>query len=290
VVKVQEGCEQRCTYCVIPLARGPSRSRPPEEVVDEVAGLVRAGFKEVVLTGIHLGAWGADLEGGRRGLADLVRKAAAVPGLVRLRLSSIEPMDITEELIELVAADPRVCRHLHVPLQSGSDEVLRRMNRNYTAAEYLAVVERVRAKVPLLGLTTDVMVGFPGETDRDFARTVDVVERARFSRLHVFRFSPRPGTPAAAMPGRVDQAVSRARSRKLIDLGRRLGREFRAGLVGRTMGVLIEKTGSGGTRGEGFTDNYVRVSVRGSALAANHLVPVRLERVTSGGMAGRTAL
>jgi len=306
-VKVQDGCEQFCTYCIIPYARGPSRSRPAEEVLREVGELVAAGFKEVVLTGIHLGAWGLDQkgpEGGSR-LADLVRRVASVPGLARVRLSSIEPLEVTDELIELMATDPRVCRHLHVPLQSGSDAVLEKMNRHYTAEQYLAMVERVRARVPEVGLTTDVMVGFPGETDDDFEATLDVVRRARFSRLHVFRFSRRPGTPAADMPGQVAPAVKKARSARLIRLGRRLAREFHESLLGMVLEVLVEhvgpeagesahgRAGRGRARleqvlcAEGLTDNYVRVSFPSGGAEPNDLVPVLLERAESEGVVGR---
>jgi threonylcarbamoyladenosine tRNA methylthiotransferase MtaB len=286
VVKVQDGCEQRCTYCVIPYVRGPSRSRPPEEVAREVGRLVEAGFKEVVLTGIHLGAWGLDLEPPGRSLSDLVREVLDVPGLARLRLSSIEPLEVTGALVDLMASDRRVCRHLHLPLQSGSDAVLEKMNRPYTAGEYLAVVERVRARVPLLGLTTDVMVGFPGETDEDFERTLEVVRRARFSRLHVFRFSRRPGTPAADLPGQVPTPVKKARSEELIRLGRHLGRDFRESLIGRTLEVLVERLVAPG-EGEGLTDNYVRVRFRGPRARPNEIVPVLLEEAGPDGLVGR---
>lgn len=303
-LKVQDGCEQFCTYCVIPYARGPSRSRPAPEVLEEAARMAESGIREVVVTGIHLGAWGLDLAGSEAdsglGLAGLIRGVAAIPGLVRVRLSSIEPMEITDELLELMAADPKICRHLHVPLQSGSDEVLARMNRRYTAADYLAMVGRVRRAVPLVGLTTDVMVGFPGETDDEFQATLETVRRARFSRLHVFRFSRRPGTPAADMPGQVEEAVKKARSEGLIRLGRRLGREFRESLVRKPFEVLVERVspGAGGRlEAEGLTDNYVRVTVpvenrtpNGKAPErglVNETLPVILEGVTREGMTGR---
>jgi len=306
-VKVQDGCEQFCTYCIIPYARGPSRSRPAEEVLREVGELVEAGFKEVVLTGIHLGAWGLDLEGREGGprLADLVRRVAATPGLARVRLSSIEPLEVTDELIELMASNSRVCRHLHVPLQSGSNAVLERMNRHYTAGDYLVMVERVRARMPLIGLTTDVMVGFPGETDEDFQATLGVVRKARFSRLHVFRYSRRPGTPAAGMPRQVAPAVKKARSARLIRLGRRLAREFHESLLGMVFEVLVEYVGPDAeqsahgqaSRGqarleqvicaEGLTDNYVRVSFPSGGAEPNDLVPVLLERAETEGVVGR---
>jgi threonylcarbamoyladenosine tRNA methylthiotransferase MtaB len=296
-LKVQDGCEQFCTYCVIPYARGPSRSRPAPEVLEEAAGLARAGFKEIVVTGIHLGFWGVDLGPAPSGLrlADLVRDIAAIPGLARVRLSSIEPLEVTDDLIELLASNPRVCRHLHVPLQSGSDTVLARMNRHYTAADYLALVARVRSRVPRLGLTTDVMVGFPGETDEESQATLDTVRQARFSRLHVFRFSRRPGTPAADMPGQVAAAVMKVRSEELIGLGRRLGREFHESLVGQTLEVLVERAGPDGS--EGLTDNYVRVFISEVSTASldapatrpvrpNEIVAVRMERASSGGLIG----
>jgi threonylcarbamoyladenosine tRNA methylthiotransferase MtaB len=313
-LKIQDGCEQYCAYCVIPYARGPSRSRPAGEVLEEASRLVQAGFREIVVTGIHLGAWGSDLPVCRPRLADLIRDLAAATGIGRLRLSSIEPLEVDDDLIDLLARNPRVCRHLHVPLQSGSDRVLARMNRHYTAAGYLDLVERVRSAVPLVGLTTDVMVGFPGETDEDFRATLDVVRRAGFARLHVFRFSRRPGTPAADMPGQVASAVKKARSEELIRLGRQLGRDFRESLVGLTLEVLVEKVRrsgrrcladgtdlrAGGTTGlvaEGLTDNYARVVVRAAAGThgpagtrgpePNDLIKVFLEKATSEGLVGR---
>ncbi len=307
-LKVQDGCEQFCTYCVVPYARGPSRSRPAAEVLEEAARLVRAGFGELVVTGIHLGAWGLDLVGssaapgapaaggsGVPRLADLVRDIAGTPGLARVRLSSIEPMEISEDLLNLLTSDRKVCRHLHVPLQSGSDTVLARMNRRYTAADFLAMVRRVREAVPLIGLTTDIMVGFPGETDDEFGATLDTVRRARFSRLHVFRYSRRPGTPAADMPGQVDESVKRARSDELISLGRRLGRRFRESLVGETLNVLVERISigaSGAYMAEGLADNYVRVEVplEIEEGPVNTIVAVTVQGLTREGLAGRYVL
>lgn len=287
-LKVQDGCEQYCTYCVIPYARGPSRSRPVGEVLEEARRLVETGFREVVVTGIHLGAWGLDLRPAPAHLPALIEAIAALPGLARVRLSSIEPLEVSDELIELLATNPKICRHLHVPLQSGSNPVLERMNRHYRADEFLAMVDRVRSRVPLVGLTTDVMVGFPGETDADFAATLDLVRKARFSRLHAFRFSRRPGTPAADMPRQVEAGVKKARSEELTRLGRRLGREFRQGLVDRSLEVLVERVERG--RAAGLTDNYVKVSLpvdRAGGVEPNDLVKVVLERVTADGMAGR---
>lgn len=297
-VKVQDGCEQFCSYCVIPYARGPCRSRPAEDVLDEVSRLVKEGFREVVLTGIHLGRWGSGASWGAGKvpgagetsgprLADLVRRVAAVPGLARVRLSSIEPMEITDELLDLIGGDPRVCRHLHVPLQSGSDRVLERMNRGYTAAEYLAVVDRANRAIPGLGLTTDVMVGFPGEEEDDFEATLDVVRRARFSRLHVFRYSRRPNTAAADMPGQVSAGTKKARSERVIALGRELALRFHQGLIGRKLEVLVEKVSAG--RAEGLTDNYARAVFAAKGSCPNDIVPVRVVRATASGISGEIA-
>ncbi|MCL6581725.1 MAG: tRNA (N(6)-L-threonylcarbamoyladenosine(37)-C(2))-methylthiotransferase MtaB [Firmicutes bacterium] len=320
-LKVQDGCDQRCSYCVIPLARGPSRSRPAAEVVAEAERLVALGLREIVVAGIHLGAWGKDLtEAEREGLTlpGLVRRLADIPGLARVRLSSIEPGEVGDDLIELLATHPKVCRHLHVPLQSGSDRILRLMNRHYTAAEYLGTVERARRAVPLLGLTTDVLVGFPGETDEDFRATCEVVRKAGFARLHVFRYSRRPGTPAAGMPGQVPAEVKRERSLELIRLGEEVGFAFRRGLVGLVLEVLVERVrpgtpgraevcsrvGASGHPGapgrpataEGLTDNYQRVvfpaetgSPGTEPVAPGDLVAVRVVGVTGDGLEGERA-
>ncbi|HHW15551.1 MAG TPA: tRNA (N(6)-L-threonylcarbamoyladenosine(37)-C(2))-methylthiotransferase MtaB, partial [Firmicutes bacterium] len=222
-VKVQEGCRQFCSYCKVPYARGPERSRPPAAVLAEVERLVAAGFSEVVLTGIHLGSYGRDLEDCPAwDLARLAARVAGVPGLARLRLSSVEPTDVTDELIALVRENPVLCRHFHLPLQSGDDAILRRMNRRYTTAEYARVAERIRAAVPEVAVTTDLIAGFPGETEESFARTLAFVQEMAFSRLHVFPYSRRRGTPAAAFPAQVPAPVKRARVDRLIALGREL--------------------------------------------------------------------
>lgn len=283
VVKVQEGCDVRCTYCIVPAARGPARSRDPGAALAEVRSLVAAGFREVVLTGVQLGAYGRDL-GMPEGLATLVSRMAATEGLWRLRLSSLEPMDLSDRLLEVIARHRVVCPHLHLPLQSGSDPILAAMGRPYRAVDYLRLVERSREKVPGLALSTDVMVGFPGETEEDFAATVRLVEQVGFMRLHVFPYSPRPGTPAAALPARVPDRVKEERARVLREVGARLARAFALPFVERVVEVLAEREQEGLV--SGLTRHYLRVGFPGGADLEGKLVEVRVTTVTEEGVRG----
>lgn len=275
-LKVQEGCQHRCAFCIVPLARGRSRSRAPEVVRDHVRALVAAGHAEVVLTGVDLGHYGADLVP-RTTLAALLRALADVPGLRWLRLSSLLPAYVTDELIEVLVGSPCLAPHLHVPLQSGSDRVLRAMRRPYTFARYRALIERLAAAIPRLGLGTDLIVGFPGESDEDFARTSAAVEALPFSYLHVFGYSDRKGTEAAALPGRVGAPVIARRSRALRALGARKSLAFRRQLVGRVEDVLVL-----GTRDRvsgrlvGLTGNYVEVLVDGPDALMRGVARVRI--------------
>ncbi|MDI6710013.1 MAG: tRNA (N(6)-L-threonylcarbamoyladenosine(37)-C(2))-methylthiotransferase MtaB [Bacillota bacterium] len=282
-IKVQEGCRDFCTYCIVPHARGPLRSRPPERVLEEAARLVAHGYVEIVLTGTHLGAWGRDLAG-TPPLADLVSRVAEVPGLLRLRLSSIEPLEITPALVGLMASSAVICPHLHIPLQSGDDEVLRRMGRRYTTREYALLVEHARSRIRDLAVTTDVMVGFPGETEEQFARSLAFVRRTAFSGLHVFKYSPRRGTPAAAFPAQVPAAVKEKRSDALLALDGDLRQAFASRYVGRTVEVLVEEVRGG--RAAGLTGNYLRVSFPGNEGMIGRLQKVRLLRTEEGSLTG----
>ncbi|MGE5509178.1 MAG: tRNA (N(6)-L-threonylcarbamoyladenosine(37)-C(2))-methylthiotransferase MtaB [Chitinophagales bacterium] len=293
-IKVQEGCRQFCSYCRVPHVRGPERSRGPEQVLAEVRRLVAEGFPEIVLTGIHLGSYGRDLAPAGPGapawnLARLASEVSKVPGLRRLRLSSIEPTDVTEELIGLVAESPVLCRHFHLPLQSGTDRTLQRMNRHYTTAAYAAVVERIRAAVPEAALTTDVIVGFPGESEADFAQTLAFVRQQAFSRLHVFPYSRRRGTPAAAFPDQVPEEVKRERASRLIALGQDLALAYHRRMVGTTVDVLFEeKQGSGGReRWRGLTDTYVRATVPSQEPLAAQIRRVLVSDATAEEVRGR---
>ena len=272
LVKIQDGCDQFCSYCIVPHVRGDLWSRPEAEIIDEVARLAREGAPEIVLTGIHLGLYGA---GHDTGLADLLATLVEIEGLGRIRLSSIELREVTPELVELIAASPKLCKHLHVPLQHGSNAVLAAMNRHYSAEEFAERARYLASAVGDIALTTDVIVGFPGETDADFKRTVDLVASIGFSRLHVFKFSPRKGTPAAGLGGQIPKDVKERRSAELIALGEDLAARFASRYIGKELIVSIERR-----QGEylsGMSDNYIRVMCAGSDELIGKLARVRVD-------------
>ncbi len=288
-VKVQTGCDFRCTFCSIWTARGPSRSEAPESVLAQMAELARSGVREMALTGVCIGSYGLDLSPPTT-LAALVREAEAVEGLERLRITSIEPTELTEELVEVMAASPMVCRHLHVPLQSGSDRILRAMGRNYTSREYAGRIEAAAERMPGAGIGADVMVGFPGETEEDFEATVDLIERLPITYLHVFSYSPRPGTPAADMPGQVEPEQKKARSTRLRSLGGAKRRSFMVGQVGQTLPVLVETTrdrGSGLLKG--WSDTYVKVHLEGPDQWMGRVLPVAVTSLARDHLEGTRA-
>ncbi|HET7874075.1 MAG TPA: tRNA (N(6)-L-threonylcarbamoyladenosine(37)-C(2))-methylthiotransferase MtaB [Methylomirabilota bacterium] len=258
-VKIQDGCQHRCAFCIVPLARGASRSQDPKVVLEGVEALAEAGYREITLTGVDIGHYGADLAP-RTTLAALVRRLEAVRGLKWLRLSSVLPAYLTPELCDTVVGSPIVAPHLHLPLQSGSDRVLRLMRRPYNVAMYRRLVEQLAAAIPDLGLGTDLIVGHPGETDDDFARTLALVEALPFSYLHVFSYSDRNGTEAARLGARVPARVISERSRRLRALGREKNLAFRRGLLGqqREVVVLGERDRQTGLAA-GLTSNYVEV-------------------------------
>ncbi len=287
-LKIQEGCRQFCSYCIVPHARGSIYSRPPEETVMEVKRLAKQGFHELVLTGVHLGSYGADLPG-EVALSDLLRQLASLSGIRRIRISSIEPTEITPDLIEVISDNPSICRHLHIPLQSGDDLVLRRMNRKYDAAEFFQLVCWLRSQLPGIALTTDVMVGFPGETEEQFKHTLGLVEKSAFSRVHVFKYSPREGTPAAAFPEQVTAAQKEERSRRLIALGSRLSAAFRRQFIGKTVDVLFEETVGEGKL-VGLTEHYVRVTANAPEAILGEIAAVRVGGEQNDGLYGTTEL
>lgn len=279
-LKIQEGCSQYCSYCIIPYARGPIRSRPYDEITGEVGRLVEAGFKEVVLTGIHIASYGRDL--GKLRLPDLISGVNDIEGIERIRIGSIEPTLITEDFAKAAARMEKLCPHFHISLQSGCDETLKRMNRRYTTSEYKKAVEMLRESIPDVSVTTDVMVGFPGETDEEFERTYEFLEEICFAKMHVFKFSPRKGTPAAGFEGQVDGVVKEARSRKVISLSDRCALEFNAKFVGRRMPVLYEhelKDDPGIY--EGLTENYIRVLTKGNPSIVGNISQTRLVRAAA---------
>lgn len=259
-IKVQDGCDNACTFCITTVARGEGRSRLISDVVHEIQGLVDAGVKEVVLTGVHLGSYGSDF-GDSDGLVHLVQAILQDTDVPRLRLSSLEPWDLSPQFFDLWQ-DARVCRHLHLPLQSGCDATLKRMRRNTTQAEFRDLVDAARMRIPGIGITTDVIVGFPGETDEEFAISRDFVEEMQFSGLHVFRYSKRPGTPAAKMRGHIANDVKKERSQQLLAHSQEMELRFANQFAGEKLAVLWEQViGSSeeGFANVGYTDNYIRV-------------------------------
>jgi threonylcarbamoyladenosine tRNA methylthiotransferase MtaB len=287
LLKVQDGCSAFCSYCIVPYVRGRMRSRPLPDVVAEARRLADNGFREIVVVGVHLGAYGKDIRR-KWGLVDVLESLHEIGGIRRIRLSSIEPMDVPPSLIRTVASLSKCARHFHIPLQSGSTAVLRRMRRRYDQERFLDLVAMLYDAMPDVGLTTDVMVGFPGETEADFKQTYKVVEASGFHRLHVFRYSPREGTRAATYPDRVPADVAMARSAEIRALGRRLTREFQRRSLGEVAEVLIEDTREG-PRAElaGYTGNYLRVLTDADPSHVGALQRVRLTDVEGDVLRGK---
>lgn len=287
-IKVQDGCDNRCTFCITTIARGAGVSRSLGDIVTEIQACAAAGYQEAVLTGVHLGSYGRDL-GQATGLRDLVSAILTRTDIPRLRLSSLEPWDIPDGFFELWTS-PRLLPHLHLPLQAGCDATLRRMARRTTSAGYEELVQAARAAVPDLHVSTDIIVGFPGETAADFAESLATVESLGFGRLHVFPYSPRPGTAAAQMPGQVRGPEKKARVRQMIALGQQLSLRFHQHYSGQTRRVLWEATTGASRRGlrwAGYTDNYIRVTAEGPADLLNRVTPALLVEPTAEGMSAR---
>jgi threonylcarbamoyladenosine tRNA methylthiotransferase MtaB len=284
-LKVQDGCDNRCSFCVIPFVRGQSRSLEARRIVGEVNTLVAAGYREVVISGINLGRWGRDLQSGG-GLESLILAILAETSLEKLRISSVEPMDWSDELISLIASSPRIAKHAHVPMQSGSDVVLRRMHRKYRPWHYREKIEKVRATMPNAAIGADVMVGFPGETESEFETTRQMIEELPFTYLHVFTYSARPGTPAAEMKNQVPVYVARERNRVLRELASEKKLVFMRGFVGKSLeAITLNVTGSDsdGEFTEALTDNYLKLRLRGRH-EPNRWQSARVKDVASGSL------
>jgi threonylcarbamoyladenosine tRNA methylthiotransferase MtaB len=286
-LKVQTGCDEWCSFCIIPTTRGPLRSMPEESLIDEAKSRVASGARELVLTGVHLGKYTYDHGGDERSLVRLLTRLLSIEGLWRIRLSSILSRHLTTEVIELIANEPRICRHLHVPLQSGDPDVLLAMNRPYSIEEYVESVERAKKRLPGLALATDIIVGFPGETESAFQKTLEVVKRIEFSKLHVFRYSARPGTAAADMPDEVPPDVKKDRSKRLIALGNEIRQCFLSEHLERPLEVLVEdeRVVADGSVCSGQTDDYVRVWFEGHGLLGK-IVTVQGTEVKADGIRG----
>lgn len=274
-LKIQEGCNQFCTYCIIPYARGPLRSRSLESIRTETQRLISAGFKEIVLIGIHLGCYGKENPNGPT-LYDAVKTVLDVPGVQRLRLGSLESVEVEPRLLTLMQEDARFCRHLHLPLQSGCDKTLQAMHRPYTTAKFKTLLADIKTKVPDIAITTDVIVGFPGETEADFETTCKFAESCGFSKMHIFPFSARKGTPAEKFAGAVTEAVKKERADILGRIDETMHKTFLQAMVGQTAEVLFEQP-AGEDYFEGLTGNYQRVFVKsGGRNLGGEILPVKI--------------
>ena len=291
-IKIQDGCNQFCSYCIIPFTRGRIRSRKLEDILSEVGRLSFAGYKEVVLTGIHLSSYGKDLEG-TVSLLEVIRQVEKIEGIERIRLGSLEPRIVTEEFVKGLASMEKVCPHFHLSLQSGCNETLRRMNRHYTTEEYAACCDRLRCYYIHPAITTDVIVGFPQETEEEFTETLDFLRRIGFYEMHVFKYSRRRGTKAAAMDGQVKEEVKAERSRRALLLEKELSEEFRQFYEGRAAELLLEEGLEIGGRPyiSGYTKEYVKAAIRltedtKEILLPGRIVPVKLLKGKGNGWEG----
>lgn len=277
-IKVQDGCNQFCTYCIIPYARGRVRSRAVEDVIREVRSLAGNGYREVVLTGIHLSSYGIDFDGERH-LLELIRAVHEVEGISRIRLGSLEPGIITEEFAESISSLPKMCPHFHLSLQSGCDDTLRRMNRRYTSAEYYEKCQILRKYFDHPALTTDVIVGFPGETEEEFRQSMEFVDKVDFYETHIFKYSRREGTKAAAMEGQVSEQVKAQRSALMISLGERKRKAYEESFVGKDVEVLVEEPAIIGGKAvqTGHTKEYIKIALEQEEDLRNQIVKIRID-------------
>ena len=277
-LKIQDGCDRYCSYCIIPYARGRVRSRDLESIVKEVENLASNGYKEVVLTGIHVASYGKDIKDSDIKLLDVIKQINDIEGIERIRLSSVEPILFTDEFVEAVSTMDKVCPHYHLSLQSGCDETLKRMKRRYTTEEYKAIVDRLRAAIPNVSITTDVIVGFPGETNEEFDKTYEFLKDIELTHMHVFKYSPRKGTPAATMENQVDPSTKHDRSEKLLQLNEENFNKFGQKMLDKEFNVLFEQK-VGDNKYEGLTENYVKVIVESDNDISEQILKVKIKDV-----------
>ena len=276
LVKIQDGCDRFCSYCIIPFTRGPTRSRKLENIIEEVKRIVENGYKEVVLTGIHVASYGKDT--GDISLIDVIEGIAKIDGLERIRTSSVEPLIITEDFVKRLGKIEEFCPHFHLSLQSGSDTVLSRMNRRYTSAEYKDAVQTIRKIFPFAAITTDVIVGFPEETDQEFQETYEFLQELKLYETHIFKYSPRNGTKAAEMPDQVDPSVKSHRSELLIKLNEKNKKDFEMLYLGQNADVLIETWENGYS--VGHTKNYVKTGIKTEENLVNQVVACKISGIS----------
>lgn len=273
-LKIQDGCNNFCTYCIIPYARGRVRSRDKDSVLNQAKRLVANGYVEIVLTGIHTAGYGEDLQG--YNFYDLLVDLVKIEGLMRLRISSIETSQISDEIIDLIGSNEIIVDHLHVPLQSGCDATLKRMNRKYTTAQYLEKINKIRSYLPNIAFTTDVIVGFPGETDEEFEQTYNFIKKVNYSELHVFPYSPRKNTPAAKMKDQVKDQIKHERANRLLELSKELNRNFALKQIGKSLKVLFEKRE--GDYLIGHASDYLKVKVKTDADLIGEIVDIKIDK------------
>ena len=276
-MKIQDGCDRYCSYCIIPYARGRVRSRDLESIVKEVENLASNGYKEVVLTGIHVASYGKDIKDSDIKLLDVIKQINDIEGIERIRLSSVEPILFTDEFVEAVSAMDKVCPHYHLSLQSGCDETLKRMKRRYTTEEYKAIVDRLRAAIPNVSITTDVIVGFPGETNEEFDKTYEFLKDIELTHMHVFKYSPRKGTIAAKNKNQIDGNIKEERSKKLIELSDKNEKEYNESYIGKKVEVLFEEEKQGIY--QGHTKNYILVKCKSTKNIENKILTVTCQKV-----------
>ena len=275
VIKVQDGCNQFCSYCIIPYARGRVRSRKIESIIEEISKIAQNGIKEVVITGIHIASYGKDF-GKDDGLIELLEKINSIEGIKRIRLGSLEPKIITEEFMKRLIKLEKICHHFHLSLQSGCDETLKRMNRKYTTSDLKQIIERLRKYYDDVILTTDIIVGFPGEDEKEFSQTYEFLKQAKFYKMHVFPYSPRKGTRAAVMTNQVDGNIKEERSKKLIELSNINQKQYNEKYIGKNVEVLFEETANGYYKGH--TQNYIWVKYKTNENLENQLKKVEIKK------------
>ncbi len=275
-IKIQDGCNQFCSYCIIPYVRGPIRSRDSKDIIREVSALSENGYKEIVLNGIHVTSFGKDV-GKEDALISLIEDINGINGIKRIRLGSLEPSIITESFMQRLSKLHKACDHFHLSLQSGSDTVLARMNRRYTSSEYKQKVDLIRKYMPDSGITTDIIVGFPGETDDEFNETLEFVKKINFSRIHVFKYSVREGTKAAGFENQIDEKIKSERSKRLISLADESAQDFMNHMLGKTVSVLIEKKTD--NMYEGYTANYIRALIESKENIENQIIEAKVTKI-----------
>ena len=278
-MKIQDGCDRFCTYCIIPYARGGKvRSRNIDSILEEANKLANNGYKEIVLTGIHVASYGKDLRQEQITLLNVIKEIDKIDGIKRIRLSSVEPVLFTDEFVSEVSKMEKVCPHYHLSLQSGCDETLKRMNRRYTTKEYKTIVDRLRENIPNVAITTDVIVGFPGETNDEFNKTYEFLKDIELSQMHIFKYSPRKGTPAATMENQIDPQMKQLRSEKLLSLDKENFNKFASKFIDKELDVLFESNVVDGMY-EGLTTNYIRVVVPSEKDIQGEILKVKITKV-----------